>query len=115
MNLLKELWVLILFFLIGELITMLIPSPLPGNVIGFILMVIVLKAGVIKEHSISHVTNFLLNNLAILFIPGGVAILKVLHLFNGNVLKLLLLIIVTTILTMLSTAGTILLMEKIKK
>lgn len=115
MNLLKELWILILLFLIGELITVLIPSPLPGNVIGFILMVVTLKLGLIKEESITHVTNFLLNNLAILFIPGGVAILKVLHLFNGNVLKLLLLIVVTTILTMLSTAGTILLMERVKK
>lgn len=115
MNLLKELWILIILFLIGELITVLIPSPLPGNVIGFILMVVTLKLGLIKEESITHVTNFLLNNLAILFIPGGVAILKVLHLFNGNVLKLLLLIVVTTILTMLSTAGTILLMERVKK
>lgn len=115
MNLLKELWILILFFLIGEVITILVPSPLPGNVIGFILMVLTLKMGIIKEDSITHVTNFLLNNLAILFIPGGVAILKVLHLFNGNILKLLLLILITTILTMLSTAGTILLMERVKK
>lgn len=115
MNLLKELWILILLYLIGELITLIIPSPLPGNVIGFVLMVIVLKVGIIKEHSITHVTNFLLNNLAILFIPGGVAILKVIHLFNGNILKLIFLIVITTILTMLSTAGTILLMEKLKR
>lgn len=115
MNLLKELWILILVYLIGELITTIIPSPLPGNVIGFILMVAALKLNIIKQSSIESVTTFLLNNLAILFIPGGVGILKVLNLFNGNVIKLILLVVITTILTIISTATTIIIMEKIKR
>lgn len=115
MNLLKQLWLLICFYLAGELIAYLIPSPLPGNVIGFILLIIALKSGFVKEESISNVSTFFLKNLAILFIPGGVGLLKVMHLFNGNILKIFLVTVISTLLTMLATAGTILLIERIKK
>lgn len=115
MKLLKQLWILISFYLLGELIAYILPSPLPGNVIGFILLIIALKIGLVEEHSIIDVSNFFLKNLAILFIPGGVGLITVIHLFNGNIIKIFLIIIISTALTMLTTAGTILLMEKLKK
>ena len=115
MNLLKQLWLLISLYLLGELIAYLLPSPLPGNVIGFIFLFIALKTGLVKEHSIENVTSFFLKNLAILFIPGGVGLLKVAHLFNGNILKILFILVISTILTMLATAGTILLLERLRR
>lgn len=115
MNLLKQLWILISIYLLGELTAYVLPSPLPGNVIGFIFLFLALNFGILKTESIENVTNFFLQNLAILFIPGGVGLLKVIHLFNGNVIKILLILIISTILTMLATAGTILLIERLRK
>lgn len=113
MNIIKQFWFLLLFFIIGELISKIIP--LPGNVIGFILLLIALKLTIVKESSIKSVSDFLLNNLAILFIPGGVGLIEVLHLFDGNILKILVIVIFTTILTMITTSLTIILLERIKK
>ncbi|MBN2617617.1 MAG: CidA/LrgA family protein [Spirochaetales bacterium] len=115
MNILKQLWIILFVFIIGELIVFLIPSPLPGNVVGFIIMICLLQFKIIKSEQIEDVSNFFLNNLAIFFIPGGVGLLNVLNLFNGNILKIILIVVISTILTLLSTAGTILLMEKLKK
>ena len=115
MNLLKQLWLIISLYLLGELTAFLLPSPLPGNVIAFVYLFIALKTGLIKEESIENVTSFFLKNLAILFIPGGVGLLKVIHLFDGNILKILSILIISTILTMLATAGTILLLERLRK
>lgn len=101
--------------MIGEGIAYIFPSPLPGNVIGFILLIIALKSGIITEKNISNVSNFLLQNLAILFIPGGVGLIKVLHLFNGNIVKILLIILLSTIFTMIVTSVTIIALERLKK
>lgn len=115
MNLILQLTILIATYLLGELTATLIPSPLPGNVIGFIFLFILLKSGILKERYIDGVSNFFLKNLAILFIPGGVGLIKVLHLFDGNIVKIATIIIISTILTMISTAGTIVLLERLKK
>lgn len=115
MNLLKQLWLLIFIYLLGELLAFIVPSPLPGNVIGFILLVFALKSGVIKEDAITNVSAFFLRNLGILFIPGGVGLLKVMHLFNGNILKIVLILIISTISTLLATAGTIVFIERFRK
>ncbi|MGL1892056.1 MAG: CidA/LrgA family protein [Spirochaetaceae bacterium] len=115
MNILKQLWIIILIYLLGELTAFYIPSPLPGNVIGFIFLFLSLKFGFIKEESVKDVINFFLKNLAILFIPGGVGILKVMHLFNGNIIKIALILIISTILSLLATAWTVILIGRIKK
>ncbi len=115
MTLLKQLWILILLYFLGEITANLIPSPLPGNVLGFIYLFFALKIGIVKSSAIEDVSNFLLKNLAILFIPGGVKIITVSHLFEGNLVKIVLIVIISTILAMLGTAGTILLLEKVKK
>lgn len=115
MNIIKQFWIIVSIYIIGELISRFIQSPLPGNVIGFILLLILLKSGLLKEKRISIVSDFLLNNLAILFIPGGVGLINVLHLFDGNVLKIILIIVISTILTMITTSLTVVLLEKIKK
>jgi len=115
MNILVQLWYLIGVYLLGEITAHLIPSPLPGNVIGFIYLFILLKLKILNTEKIESVSNFLLKNLAILFIPGGVGIIKVSNLLHGNIVKILIIIMISTILTMLSTAGTILLLERLKK
>ncbi|QEN06298.1 CidA/LrgA family protein [Thiospirochaeta perfilievii] len=115
MNIFKQLWILTLFYILGESLVRFIPSPLPGNVVGFLLMFMALKFNLVPEEKISTVSNFFLKNLAILFIPGGVGLITVIHLFNGNILKIILILLISTTITLLSTAFTILLIERIKK
>lgn len=115
MQIIKQLWILIFIYMLGEGIAHIIPSPLPGNVIGFILLITALKIGILQEKRVSFVSSFLLQNLAILFIPGGVGLIKVLHLFNGNILKIIVIILLSTIITMIVTSLTIVTLERIKK
>lgn len=115
MNPLFQLTLLIFIYISGEFTSQLIPTPLPGNVIGFIYLFIILKSGILKVSKIENVSNFFLKNLAILFIPGGVGLIKVSHLFDGNLLKIGLIILISTTLTILATSGTIILLERLKK
>ncbi|MFV0560686.1 MAG: CidA/LrgA family protein [Enterococcus sp.] len=70
-------FVIILFFsILGEGIRAFAHLPVPGSIIGIILMFLALESGVLKEKSIEGTSNFLLNNLTILFVPAGVGLLK---------------------------------------
>lgn len=115
MNLLTQLSILILIYIGGEFTAQILPSPLPGNVIGFIYLFLLLKSGILKVSKIENVSQFFLKNLAILFIPGGVGLIKVAHLFDGNILKIGLIVLISTILTILATSGTIIFLERLKK
>ncbi len=66
--------ILLLFLAIGELLAALL-VPLPGNVIGMILLTGALLSGRLTVASVKRASDLLLDNLAFLFVPPGVGIM----------------------------------------
>ena len=65
--------------LAGEVLARSLALPIPGPVIGMVLLLLVLLArGRPAPHSLAEVSDGLLNNLGLLFVPAGVGV--VLHL-----------------------------------
>lgn len=66
--------ILLVFFLIGEVVSG-AGIPLPGNVIGMILMTGALATGILKPSRVEVAADTLLDNLAFLFVPPGVGVM----------------------------------------
>ncbi|HZH58864.1 MAG TPA: CidA/LrgA family protein [Metabacillus sp.] len=74
---------LYLIFFIGEWIQIISHIPIPGSIIGMILLFVALSLNVIKREWLSLGSSFLLKNLPLLFVPATVGIIDYLDLFRG--------------------------------
>jgi len=109
---LKQLSIILGIYFLGLFIEKTFHLPVPGNVIGMILLFLGLCSGVIKLHMIEEVSEFFLNHLAFFFIPAGVGLITCMDVLKGSVLKLLLIIFLTTIIVLGSTGLTVQVMKQ---
>lgn len=72
-----QLAVIFAICLAGEFLHRIVGVPLPGNIIGMVLLLILLCTKVIKPEQISGVSNFFLKHLALFFLPPSIAIMAV--------------------------------------
>ncbi|MBQ1823546.1 MAG: CidA/LrgA family protein [Fibrobacter sp.] len=61
----------------GEILHRIVGIPLPGNIIGMVLLLLLLCSKILKPEQISAVSNFFLSHLAFFFLPPSVAIMTV--------------------------------------
>lgn len=107
MKILKQLLLLCALCVLGEALSALLPIPFPGSLIGMLLLLVLLVTGAVKRSQVEDVGGFLLDNMAILFLPAGVGILESLEVLAPQLLQVLLICAVTTFLTYLSAAYTV--------
>jgi holin-like protein len=72
--------------------------PIPGNILGMIILFIMLYTKVIKVDDISNVTNFFLDHLSFFFIPAGVGLMTSLGVIKSTWWQLLVVCLSTTII-----------------
>ena len=104
MDIYKEFMYILIFSVLGEMIAKAINLPFPGSVIGMLLLFLSLELKIISLNKIEKVGNFLLANLAILFIPAGVGIMTKFNLIKNIWLSFLLLNVITTIISLILIA-----------
>jgi holin-like protein len=100
---LGQLAVLVGIYLVGNRIVLLTGLPLPGNVVGVILLYLLLNLGLLRLEHVQDAADFLLRHLVFFFIPVAVDLMNWGGLFWTYGLKLALAIGVSTILTYLGT------------
>jgi holin-like protein len=61
----------------GEVLHRIVGVPLPGNIIGMVILLILLCTKIIKPEHISGVSSFFLKYLALFFLPPSIAIMAV--------------------------------------
>ncbi len=84
----------------GEFLHRIVGIPLPGNIIGMVLLLALLCLKIIKPEQISGVSSFFLNHLALFFLPPSIAIMAVGDEVLSKWLLLLVLCIVFTLATL---------------
>lgn len=97
---LNEFIIIFLINYIGIIISNIFNLPIPGTIMGMILFFILLYTGFLKIEKVENAVNALLLNMTILFLPPAVRILDSIHLLSGQFIKVLILIIFTTFITM---------------
>lgn len=100
MNYLKEFVILCACLLLGSLTRNIINFPIPEAVYGMIYLFLALRFNIIKPDEIEKTSNGILSNLAFLFVPVGVGIMANYDVIEGRILKLLVIVLVGTAVTM---------------
>lgn len=115
MKLFRETLIILGIYLIGEILSSALSLPIPGNILGMILLFVLLCTKTIKVEQISTVTNFLLDHLAFFFIPAGVGLMSSMGIIKATWLQLLIVCIVTTIVIIAITGLTVQFIAERKK
>ena len=97
---LREFIIIFIINYIGTIISKTLALPIPGTIIGLLLLFALLYYKIIKLNMIENVANFLLANMTIFFMPPTVKIMDSYQLLQGNFIKFVVLIIVSTVITM---------------
>lgn len=107
MKILKQAAVIFGICLLGQMAAELIPVPFPGSVMSMVFLFVVFVLHLIKPHTLSDVTGFLLENMAFFFIPSGVGIITQYDLIKNSVVQILIICVVSTVVTFAATAYTV--------
>lgn len=105
MKILNQLALILGIWAIGEYISSFIQElvVIPGSIIGMIILFLFLQYKIVKIEKIKEVSDFLLDNMAIFFIPAGVSLMSTLDLIKDNIFILLITIVLSTVLVMYVT------------
>ena len=82
MKYLKQFALILALSLVGELLNMYLPLPVPAGIYGMVLLFILLCLGVVKLPHVKQTADFLIEIMTISFIPAGVGLST-----SWNVLK----------------------------
>lgn len=96
--------ILMVFLALGEFLAA-AGAPLPGNVIGMILLSAALLSGRLSIKSVKTASDVLLDNLAFLFVPPGVGIMVHASLIADHWPAIVVAIVLSTILVTVSVGG----------
>lgn len=88
-------WLLVLQSM-GELLARGLSLPLPGPVIGMVLLLLALRWTVVRD-SVSGCATFLLSHLSLLFVPVGVGVMTHLSLVSQYGVRMLAVVILSTL------------------
>lgn len=102
MRIIKQLFWIFLFSLLGELISVAIAGfvAIPGSVIGMVLLFFALHFNWIKMEQVDEVGTWLTDNMAIFFVPAGVGLMTNFDVLAESWLQLLIIMVVTTAIMM---------------
>jgi holin-like protein len=115
MNMLKiivQIAVLFGFSLLGDFIHNRLGVPLPGSIIGLLLLVIVLSLKIFSVRWIEKGAGFLLAYLPLLFVPALIGVINYPILLSRKGAVVLFVIVISTIITMIAAGKTSQMLEQ---
>lgn len=98
--------VLMLFSYVMNPLAGLLHLPVPGSILGIIVLFILLESGVVKLEWIEVGANWLLAELLLFFIPAAVGVMKYFPMLESDGVRILLVVIFSTVVVMASSGLT---------
>lgn len=92
---------------IGIIINKIWIPTIPSTVIGMVILFILLYIKVVKIENIKEFSEFMLANLAFFFIPPSISLINSWDILSGNFLKIILVVVTSTFITMIVTGLTV--------
>ena len=103
MNALRGLTWLLIFQSLGELLARGLSLPLPGPVIGMVLLLVALRWPAVQR-PVAGCAEFLLSHLSLLFVPVGVGVMTHLSLVSQYGVRMLAVVVLSTLAGLGATA-----------
>ncbi|MEK4136761.1 CidA/LrgA family protein [Kurthia sp. FSL E2-0154] len=104
LNITLQIAFLYVLSLLGGIIVEFLHVPLPGSIIGLIILLLLLHMKIVKKEYVADGTGFLLPILTLLFIPATVGVVNYPELLSWLGVSLLIITIISTIFSLGVTA-----------
>lgn len=115
MKIFREALIILGIYLLGELISKGLSLPIPGNILGMIILLILLCCNIVKVEKVETVSNFFLDHLAFFFVPAGVGLLTSFDSIKDSLILIILLCIITTSIVIVVTGLTVQIVMNLQK
>ena len=100
----KGLVIIFGFLFLGEALVRILNLPIPGNVVGMILLTLALVLDLVKLEDVEREAEMLVRNMSIMFIPPGVGIVLYWGLIKSQAVPIFIALIVSFFVTIILTA-----------
>lgn len=104
MNFLNGITLLLIYQLVGEVSARLLQLPIPGPVLGMLLLFVSLVVRDSLAETLEPATNALLSHLSLLFVPAGVGVMVHWGQLGNDWLPITVALVLSTVLTLALTA-----------
>ena len=101
MKIYLQLLIIFGFSFIGNVISNVFRLPVPGSILGMILLFLALQFKILEFRHVDEAGSFLINNMTILFLPAGVGIMAKWNLISPFWEQILLIVVASLIINML--------------
>ena len=100
--LLPGLLIILLFLAVGEALAWALALPVPGSVLGMLLLTTALQVGWVKAEAVRAVARVLTQNMALFFVPPAVGLMRYGDLLAAEATTIVTASVVSTLLVLLS-------------
>lgn len=98
MKYISQVLIIVLFTFLGEVLSRVIPFPIPAAIYGIVLMLIALSTGILKAEKVKDVSQFLISIMPVLFVAPAVRILEYWGIIAPDVVAIVIISVVSTFL-----------------
>ncbi|MBS3805446.1 MAG: CidA/LrgA family protein [Oleiphilaceae bacterium] len=113
MNFVHGITLLLAYQLVGEISVRLLGLPVPGPVMGMVMLFLTLVVRGRAGAALDHAAPALLSHLSLLFVPAGVGIMVHFGRIADEWVSISIAMILSTVITLAGTAGIMLLMTRL--
>ena len=103
MKYMKQFCIILLISLIGEIIHLILPLPIPASIYGLVILLIALQTKLLSLSAVEDVSNFLIEIMPLMFIPAAVGLLESWDILRPILIPFLVITLASTVIVMGST------------
>jgi holin-like protein len=115
MNLIKQIGILFALCWISQIIHSLLPFELPVGIVGMVIVFVLLAARLLKMENIKDISDFLLSNMAFIFVPICVSAINYFEALKSLIIPLAVISVLSTFVTFGAAALSVKLTLKLTK
>ena len=95
---------ILLFYFLGEMLSLLIHGFIPGSVLGMILLFLALFFKILKPEYVKDTATVITKNMAVFFVPVAVGLMAYGDILSHSLLAIVFAIAISTVLTIVTVA-----------
>lgn len=115
MKLIKQICLLFVICVVGELVALWVPIALPSSVVGLLILLLLFCTGAIKPNALDETGDFLLAHMPLFLIPVVTSLIPLFRELAPYMGAIVVISMISTITTFLVTAYTVKLVIRLQK
>ncbi|MDD4993055.1 MAG: CidA/LrgA family protein [Paludibacter sp.] len=95
---------ILLFYFLGQMLSLLMHGFIPGSVLGMILLFLSLFFKILKPEYVKDAATVITKNMAVFFVPAAVGLMAYGDLLSNSLIAIVFAIAISTVLTLVTVA-----------